>query len=78
MLFRSPDPDRFDMAPDARDHMGWGHGAHACAGMHLARLEMECLLVALARHVSRIEVGEPEPFVNNVLQGFKSLPATFH
>lgn len=72
------DPDRFDIKRHARDHLGWGHGAHACAGMHLARLEMECLLVALARHVSRIEVGEPVPFLNNVLQGFRSLPATFH
>lgn len=72
------DPDRFDITRNARDHLGWGHGAHACAGMHLARLEMECLLVALARHVGRIEVGEPAPFMNNVLQGFRSLPATFH
>ncbi len=72
------DPDRFDISRNARDHLGWGHGAHACAGMHLARLEMECLLVALARHLTRIEVDAPEPFFNNVLQGFKSLPARFH
>lgn len=72
------DPDRFDVTRNARDHLGWGHGAHACAGMHLARLEMECLLVAIARHVGRVEVGVPEPFINNVLQGFKSLPASFH
>jgi len=72
------DPDRFDISRNARDHLGWGHGAHACAGMHLARLEMECLLVALARHVKRIEVDTPEPLINNVLQGFKTLPARFH
>ena len=72
------DPDQFDISRNARDHLGWGHGAHACAGVHLARLEMECLLVALARHLTRIEVDEPEPFFNNVLQGYKSLPARFH
>jgi cytochrome P450 len=72
------DPDRLDITRNARDHLGWGHGAHACAGMHLARLEMECLLVALARHLTRIEVDAPEPFINNVLQGYKSLPARFY
>ena len=71
-------PDSFDITRNARDNVAWGHGPHVCVGMHLARLEMECLLRALAQQVDRIEVGEPEPFLNNVLQGFKSLPATFH
>lgn len=72
------DPDKFDITRGARDHVAWGHGPHVCAGMHLARLEMECLLRALTRHVDRIEVGKPEPILNNVLQGFKTLPARFH
>ncbi|MEQ1864419.1 MAG: cytochrome P450 [Micropepsaceae bacterium] len=72
------DPDRFDLSRNARDNVAWGHGQHVCVGMHLARLEMECLLRALAQQVSRIETGEPTPFLNNVLQGYKSLPTTFH
>jgi len=71
-------PDAFDVTRVARDHVGWGHGAHTCAGMHLARLEMECLLRALTRHVTRIETGTPSPLFNNVLQGFQALPARFH
>ena len=71
-------PDAFDVTRGARDHMGWGHGAHTCAGMHLARIEMECLLRALARRVERIETGEPTAILNNVLQGYKSLPARFY
>ncbi|MFM9865326.1 MAG: cytochrome P450 [Micropepsaceae bacterium] len=71
-------PDAFDVTRNARDNVAWGHGPHVCVGMHLARLEMECLLRALVQQVDRIEVGEPVPFLNNVLQGFKSLPATFH
>ena len=71
-------PDAFDVTRNARDNVAWGHGPHVCVGMHLARLEMECLLRALSEQVDRIEVGTPEPFINNVLQGFKSLPATFH
>lgn len=71
-------PDTFDVTRGARDHVAWGHGPHVCAGMHLARLEMECLLRALTRHVDRIEVSEGTPILNNVLQGFKTLPARFH
>ena len=71
-------PDEFQIDRNPRDHMGWGHGSHICAGMHMARLEMEALASALVRHVDRIEVGEPKPIMNNILQGFAELPAKFH
>lgn len=37
---RYDDPDRFDIFRPARPAISWGHGAHVCLGMHLARLEM--------------------------------------
>ncbi len=73
-----PDPDKFDIRRNPRDHVGWGHGTHSCVGMHLARLEMEILLASLVRHVGRIETGTPVATWNNVLQGFEKLPAIFH
>jgi cytochrome P450 len=73
-----PEPDRFDVQRNPRDHVGWGHGAHTCVGLHLARLEMEVLLRSLVATVRRIEVAEPTFAWNNVLQGFKALPARFH
>ncbi len=73
-----PQPDEFDIRRNPRDHVGWGHGAHSCVGMHLARLEMEILLASLIRQVGRIETGTPVPVWNNVLQGFERLPAVFH
>jgi cytochrome P450 len=72
-----PDPERFDVRRNPRDHVGWGHGPHTCVGMHLARLEMEVLLAALIQRVERIEVGRPAIAWNNVLQGFARLPARF-
>ncbi|MEM8937189.1 MAG: cytochrome P450 [Pseudomonadota bacterium] len=72
------DADQFRPERNPRDHVGWGHGVHTCAGMHLARLEMEALLRALVAHVETIEVGEPKPIMNNVLQGFAELPAVMH
>ena len=73
-----PNPDLFDPTRNARDNVAWGHGQHVCVGMHLARLEMECLLRSLTAQVERIETDTPTPFLNNVLQGYQSLPTTFH
>ncbi len=74
---RYPDPDRFDLTRDARDHLGFGHGVHRCAGSHVAQLEMQSLLRAMVRRVRRIEVSEPVPGTNNVLHGYRSFRASF-
>ena len=70
-----PDPEIFQIDRNPRDQVGWGHGVHLCAGKHLARMEMEALARALIEKVSVIEVGEPTPILNNLLQGFAALPA---
>jgi cytochrome P450 len=74
---RYADPDRFDVTRDAKDHVGFGHGVHRCAGAFLAQLEMQSLLRAMATRVRRIAVGAPEPMLNNVLRGQRSFPAAF-
>jgi cytochrome P450 len=66
-----PDPERFDVARNPSDHLGFGYGVHACPGQALARLEAHALFAALARRVSRIEVAaEPERELNNITRGF--------
>lgn len=45
-----PDPDRLDIARSPNKHLAFGSGAHACAGMSLARMEGR---VAIARLVQR-------------------------
>ncbi|HWU60909.1 MAG TPA: cytochrome P450 [Ensifer sp.] len=74
---RWSDPASFDVKRALPDHVGFGHGIHACAGMQLARLEMKCILMAMVRKVARIEVGEPTLAMNNVLRGFSRLPMRF-
>jgi cytochrome P450 len=69
-----PDADRFDIGRKPMDQLGWGTGPHMCAGMHLAKLEMEALLHALVRHVRRIEVGEPIIGLNRGLFTLEQLP----
>jgi cytochrome P450 len=68
------DPDRFDVTRDSRDHLAWGSGPHMCAGMHLARIEMEVLLEALVEARVMLSAGEPARGTNRGLFGFAQLP----
>lgn len=72
---RFPDPDQFDIERNVRGHVGFGHGVHACLGMHLARLEMSCLFESLADRIKRVElVGPVIPAVNSTIHSLASVP----
>lgn len=68
-------PDTFDITRDASRQLGFGHGAHGCAGQGLARLETQAVLGALLDRVERIELaGEPVRAPNNIIHGYARLP----
>ncbi len=70
-------PEVFDIRRDAGRHIGFGNGAHACAGQGLARMETAALLTALLERVERFEMrGEPKWAVNNVIHRLERLPVT--
>ncbi len=72
-----PRADAFDiMREGLNDHLAFGNGEHICVGMHLAQLEISAILTALAKRVSRFEVGQVERLESNLLRGFSSLPVT--
>jgi cytochrome P450 len=72
---RWADPDAFDLARDPSGHVGFGMGIHQCAGQHVARLESEALLAALARRVRTIEPAGPTVrHHNNTLRAWESIP----
>lgn len=71
---RYPDPDRFDIERDARDQLCWGTGTHMCAGMHLARLEMEVMVEALVEAGASLSAGVPVVGANRGLFGYVDLP----
>lgn len=76
---RFDDPDRFDVGRNVRGHVGFGHGIHACMGMHLARLEMRCLFGALLARVERFELaGEPRTVLNSTIHAYASVPVRVH
>jgi cytochrome P450 len=72
---RWADPDTFDLSRDPSGHVGFGMGIHQCAGQHVARLEAEALLTALARRVESIELAGPtKRHHNNTLRAWESIP----
>lgn len=73
-----PDPERFDLdRSNATLQLGWGNGPHACAGLHLAKLELQALLTAMVPRVGRLETWDPVRLRNNTLQGYASLSGRF-
>ncbi|MEU4312091.1 cytochrome P450 [Nocardia sp. NPDC024068] len=55
---RYDDPDSFDIFRPPQANVSWGHGAHVCLGMHLARLEMR---VAIELLLDRLPDLRPDP-----------------
>ncbi|MCY3888726.1 MAG: cytochrome P450 [bacterium] len=79
---RDPDafdqPDRFDIARDPNNHIGFGFGLHFCLGASVARLEGTIALEALVRRLPNLELGsEPEVWVPTMLsRGLEHLPVS--
>jgi len=70
------DPDRFDIARQPNRHLAFAAGAHACAGMAVARMEGR---VSIARAVQRFPMmrlnANPVRGRRARFRGFTSLPA---
>ena len=68
-------PDAFDLERDPSGHVGFGMGIHQCVGQHVARLESEALLTALAARVETIDLaGSVQRHLNNTLRSWRSIP----
>lgn len=74
------DPEVFDLSRDPSGHVGFGMGLHQCVGQHVARLEAEALVTALAKRVRTIglasQVGGEPPLRhhNNTMRAWYSMP----
>jgi cytochrome P450 len=69
------EPRAFRIDRRGQVHVGLGMGIHQCVGQHMARLEADVLLRALAERVERIELlGPGERRLNNALRSWRSLP----
>ncbi|MFI7665480.1 cytochrome P450 [Nocardia sp. NPDC049526] len=72
-----PDPHRFDITrTNAREHLSFGSGVHACIGASLARLEAGHALPALFERFPDLRLdGEPRRRGLSTLHGYQHMPA---
>lgn len=78
---RYQDPDHFESTrPSPRPHMSFGHGPHACLGMHLARVEMRVALNLLLDRLPelRLDPAADDPHIRGqVFRSPTSIPVLF-
>ena len=68
-------PDAFELTRDPSGHVGFGFGIHQCVGQHVARLEAEALITALANRIKSITLAGPtRRHHNNTLRAWESIP----
>jgi cytochrome P450 len=70
-----PDPDRYDLRrPNARQHLTFAQGPHACLGIHLARLETSAALEAALAKLPGLALESSQPPTGLV---FRKPPTVF-
>jgi cytochrome P450 len=62
---RWDEPESFNILRERKPHIGFGHGAHVCLGMHLARLESTLFFNTLFDRLPglRLDPDAPRPYV---------------
>lgn len=70
-------PDRFDITrANAKEHLSFSSGIHACLGANLARMEATIALRALFERFPDLQLdGPPTPRGLATLHGFRRIPA---
>jgi len=68
--------DTLDLGAARRPHLGFGRGAHYCAGAALARLVLAEALGAVAERLGRLSIAEPPTFTA-ARRGLDSLQVTW-
>jgi cytochrome P450 len=78
---RYAEPGSLDVRRDASGHLGFGHGAHACLGAPLGRMEARIAFRALLRRCAdlalAIDLADLEWRDAPQIRGLRHLPVTF-
>jgi cytochrome P450 len=71
-------PDLLDLARSPNEHIAFGGGPHVCLGQHLARIEIDAVLIEVLTRMQNLEVIEsPEWLASTFISGPKRMPVRF-
>jgi len=71
------EPARLDVARKPNPHLAFGQGAHACAGMNVARLEARIAFAGLLARCPDLQLSEPPQRDRRVrFRGWRRLPVS--
>jgi cytochrome P450 len=79
---RDPDkfdcPDLLDLSRTPNEHIAFGTGPHGCLGQHIARIEIDAILMEVLTRLNDLQIsGTPEWLPSNFISGPKHLPVRF-
>ena len=71
-------PDTLDLARTPNEHIAFGTGPHGCLGQHIARVEIDAILLEVLSRMNDLTLaGEPEWLPSNFISGPKTMPVRF-
>jgi len=71
-------PDVLDLSRMPNEHIAFGTGPHGCLGQHIARIEIDAILMEVLTRMGDLEIsGAPEWLPSNFISGPKHLPVRF-
>jgi cytochrome P450 len=71
-------PETLDLARDPNPHIAFGTGPHGCLGQHIARIEIDAMLVEVLSRMTDFKLpAAPEWLPSNFISGPKTMPLRF-
>ena len=77
--FEFDSPETFDIHRKAPRILSFGHGTHACIGLHMAKMEGNICLEETLKRMPEFEVrmDRADRLITDFVQGFAHLPITY-
>jgi cytochrome P450 len=71
-------PDTLDLSRKPNEHIAFGTGPHGCLGQHIARIEIDAMLVEVLTRMKDFRLaGEPKWLPSNFISGPQVMPVKF-
>jgi len=72
------DPNMLSLSRTPNEHIAFGTGPHGCLGQHIARVEIDAILVEVLSRMNELALeGEPEWLPSNFISGPKTMRVRF-